>query len=288
MADKTGIRRSEDAPPQVEPLLLTSPRILNYDYRSTGGAPPSGKAYQAPGSPGTLAVNVIDNDAKDNTAFFGTLVAGDALVVNQVVWKITAISIAAGVMTLTITPAVTAPPFGIEPLNFVPYNTLSVFPTFTPLVPPPLFGVGGGAAPNYPPPTPPPIGAIPVGVLVGPRIAAAAVPPSKAGLPLIQYKSGSAVLPAAPTGYFPKFTTTYPSPPIVFSNIYTGGNPRVVPPFTASTLNIVLDGWGPNVPAGAPTTPGGDGRLPRSLTMLAAEATAAAKKNGRPNSRKAV
>lgn len=270
MADKP-TRRSEDAPPEVEQQILTANRVLNYDYRSTGGAPAAGFAYQAPGSLGTLAVNVTDHDAKDNTAFFNTLTAGDALVVNNVAWKITNVVIAAGVMTLTVTPAVTAPPFGVEPLNFVPYNTLSVFPAFTPIVPPPLFGVGGGAPPNYPPPTPPPIGAVPVGVLVGPAIAPAAVPPSKAGFPLIQYKSGSAVLPAAPTGYFPKFTSTFPSPTIVFSNIYTGGKPPSTPPSTASTLNIVLNGWGPNVPAGAPTTPGGDGRFPRSLMMAEPE-----------------
>jgi hypothetical protein len=143
-----------------------------------------------------------------------------------------------------------------------------VFPGFTPIFPPPLVGQGGGAPPNFPPPTPPPIGTVPVGPLVGPVVAAAAVPPSFAGYPLIKYQTGSATVPAQPGGYFPKFTSTFPSPTIVFSNVYTGGKPPSTPPNTASTLNIVLDGWGPNVPAGAPTTPGGDGRFPRSLTLV--------------------
>jgi hypothetical protein len=59
-------------------------------------------------------------------------------------------------------------------------------------------------------------------------------------------------------------------PTIVFTNTMMIG--PTVPPHTASTLCIVLNGWGPNVPPGAPTAPGGDGRFPRMVETLAAAA----------------
>lgn len=125
-----------------------------------------------------------------------------------------------------------------------------------PIVPPPLIGMGGGAPPTFPPPTPPPIGAIPPGVLVGPAIAAAAVPPSNAGKALIIFTYGSATTPPA-SAAFPEFTTTFPNPPIVFSNIFTDGVSPTTPPSTASTLCITLsNNWGPPIgPALPPVVP---------------------------------
>jgi hypothetical protein len=91
-------------------------------------------------------------------------------------------------------------------------------------------------------------------VLVGPVVAAAAVPPSFSGYPLIKYQTGSATAPAA-NGYFTQFTSIFPSPPIVFSNIYTGGSPQVTPPSTPSTINIPIGGWGPYFPPLVPPIP---------------------------------
>lgn len=141
-----------------------------------------------------------------------------------------------------------------------PGTVNATFPAYTPLFPPPLVGQGGGAPPNFPPPTPPPIGTIPAGVLVGPAIAAAAVPPSIAGKALIIFTFGSATTPSA-SAAFPQGTTTYPSPPIVFSNIYTGGSTPVTPPSTASTPPMggsynTGGQWGPPIgPALPPVVP---------------------------------
>ena len=139
-------------------------------------------------------------------------------------------------------------------LTWAPAATFDVFPGFTPIIPTSVFPPGGGvgsigeavATPAFPPPTPPPIGAVPVGPLVGPAVAAAAAPPSVAGNPLIRYTTGSATVPAV-NGYFTKFTTApyagFPNVPpagvpIVFSNIYTGGKPPVTPPSTPTTPPI--------------------------------------------------
>lgn len=135
-------------------------------------------------------------------------------------------------------------------------GTSDVFPAFVPIVPPPPIG-NAQTIPTFPPPTPPPIGQVPVGPLVGPAVAAAAVPPSVAGVVQPQYKTGSATTPAA-NGYFPKFTTTtayagFPNQPpagvpIVFSNISTNpsfsGGAWVVPPVpsTPTTAQITLNG----------------------------------------------
>jgi hypothetical protein len=129
-------------------------------------------------------------------------------------------------------------------------GTADVFPAFVPIYPPPPVG-NAQTIPAFPPPTPPPIGQVPVGPLVGPAIAPAAVPPSVAGVVQPQYKTGSATVPTA-ASLFPEFTTTtayagFPNNPptgvpIVFSNIYTGGNPQVTPPSTPTTAQITLNG----------------------------------------------
>ena len=102
--------------------------------------------------------------------------------------------------------------------------------TGTPILPPPLI--------TNPPGTPvfPPIGTntapvpVPVGPLVGPAVGPAPVPPSVAGVQQPQFvPPGSATVPAS---LFPDFTTTPPSPPIVFANVFKIG---AVPPPLPST-----------------------------------------------------
>jgi hypothetical protein len=147
-------------------------------------------------------------------------------------------------------------------VTFTVGPTLAYFPQFTPLIPPPPIQLAGGNPPNFPPPTPPPIGTVPKGPLIGPAIAAAAVPPSVAGFPLIRFKTGDADTPVG-AQLFPNFKTLFPTPPIKFINLMMIGSD--VPPSTATTLNYPMDGWGAYVPAGAPTEPGDDGRFPREL-----------------------
>jgi hypothetical protein len=130
--------------------------------------------------------------------------------------------------------------------------------TGSPIIPPPIIGEGGGEPPLFPPPTPPPAGEVPVGVLVGPAVAAAGVPPSVAGIEQPVFETGSAT---EPETEFPEFTTEFPSPPIVFTNLMMIGADE--PPQTATEENIELNDWGPFVPPGAPTAPGSDGRFPR-------------------------
>jgi hypothetical protein len=143
----------------------------------------------------------------------------------------------------------------------------ALFPAYTPLFPPPLVGQGGGAAPAFPPPTPPPIGAIPPGVLVGPAIAAAAVPPSVAGFPRLIFTFGSATTPPA-SAAFPEQTTTYPSPPIIINTTQNTNTPIWVPPpqpppsqATTPPLGSSYNTggvWGPpRGPALPPVVPGG-------------------------------
>ena len=125
-------------------------------------------------------------------------------------------------------------------LTFTPAVTTAMFPAFTPILPPPLVGQGGGAAPTFPPPTPPPIGHVPVGPLVGPAVAPASVPPSVAGEPRIKTASTH---PAT----FPDFTTTSPSPPVQI----TGTPP---PTMITTTPSVPVGGWGPPGPV-VPTAP---------------------------------
>jgi hypothetical protein len=103
--------------------------------------------------------------------------------------------------------------------------------TGTPIIPPPPMAnpvgypvfppIGGNTAPVT----------VPVGPLVGPAVGPAPVPPSIPGVQQPQFvPPGTALLPAT---LFPGyFTTTPPSPPIVFANIFKIGN---VPPPLPST-----------------------------------------------------
>ncbi|PWT76096.1 MAG: hypothetical protein C5B60_04455 [Chloroflexi bacterium] len=170
-----------------------------------------------------------------------------------------------------------------QPILMGDGETQAVFPDFTPIVPPPPIGEGGGPPPPFPPPTPPPIGVVPPGILVGPAIAPAGVPPSVAGFVQPQFGTGSATV---PPGYFPSFTTVFPVPTIVFTNTMMigplaslpNGSPPL-PPSTPSTQNIAIGGWAPQrppwlfsaelepragvPPRGAPSTPSEDAPPPR-------------------------
>lgn len=79
-------------------------------------------------------------------------------------------------------------------------------------------------------------------------ITTAVAPLSVAGIPQPQFGSGSATTPAA-NGYFTQFTTTFPVPTVVFSNIltvptgsYSTGWTSTLPPQTPSTLCVHATG----------------------------------------------
>ena len=102
--------------------------------------------------------------------------------------------------------------------------------TGSPILPPPLITNPPGT-PVFPPVSPntAPV-PVPVGPLVGPAVAPAPVPPSIPGVTQPQFvPPGSATVPAS---LFPMFTTTPPSPPIVFPNIFKIG---AIPPPLPST-----------------------------------------------------
>ena len=102
--------------------------------------------------------------------------------------------------------------------------------TGSPIIPPPTIGDPVGF-PEFPPvdPDTAPV-PVPVGPLVGPAVGPALVPPSVAGVQQPQFvPPGSATVPAS---LFPDFTTTPPSPPIVFANVFKIG---AVPPPLPST-----------------------------------------------------
>ena len=102
--------------------------------------------------------------------------------------------------------------------------------TGSPIIPPPTIGDPDGF-PVFPPvpPNTAPV-PVPVGPLVGPAVGPAAVPPSIPGVQQPQFvPPGSATVPAS---LFPEFTTTPPSPPIVFANVFKIG---AIPPPLPST-----------------------------------------------------
>lgn len=102
--------------------------------------------------------------------------------------------------------------------------------TGSPILPPPLMGDPVGF-PVFPPtgtnhaPVP-----VPIGPLVGPAVGPAPVPPSLPGVTQPQFAGGGSY--TVPASLFPEFTTTPPSPPIVFANIFNYGN--TPPPSTPS------------------------------------------------------
>ena len=126
--------------------------------------------------------------------------------------------------------------------------------TGSPILPPPLITNPPGT-PVFPPVSPntAPV-PVPVGPLVGPAVGPAPVPPSIPGVPQPQFiPPGSATVPAS---LFPSFTTTPPSPPIVFANVFKigaippplpstpGQNPPPVVPSSVATIPQLP--WNPN------------------------------------------
>ena len=126
--------------------------------------------------------------------------------------------------------------------------------TGSPILPPPLITNPPGT-PVFPPVTPntAPV-LVPVGPLVGPAVGPAPVPPSIPGVPQPQFvPPGSATVPAS---LFPSFTTTPPSPPIVFANVFKigtvppplpstpGQNPPPIVPSAVATIPQLP--WNPN------------------------------------------
>jgi hypothetical protein len=120
--------------------------------------------------------------------------------------------------------------------------------TGSPIIPPPTIGDPVGV-PTFPPEdddtAPVPLPATP---LVGPAVGPAPVPPSIPGVQQPQFvPPGTALLPAT---LFPGyFTTTPPSPPIVFANIFKIG---AIPPPLPSTPG---QNPPPIVPSSVPTIP---------------------------------
>lgn len=133
--------------------------------------------------------------------------------------------------------------------------------TGAPIIPPPIISNPSGY------PTFPPTGAntapvaVPIGPLVGPAVANAAVPPSIAGIVQPQYKSGSGTVPTA-ASLFPAFSAASPSPPIVFANTAMIGSGK--PPSTATTAAIVIS-TAPAIPQ-LPWVPPGATGLPVNTT----------------------
>lgn len=95
---------------------------------------------------------------------------------------------------------------------------------------------------------------VPIGPEVGPAIAAAAVPPSIAGVVQPQYKSGSGTVPTA-ASLFPAFTSGSPSPPIVFANIAQIGTVPPPLPSTPPATNLIVISTAPAIPQ-LPWNPG--------------------------------
>lgn len=134
--------------------------------------------------------------------------------------------------------------------------TVSAFPEFTPLIPPPPMSDPEGV-PVFPPvpPDTAPVD-VPLGPLVGPAVAPAPVPPSVAGYvqPRFFGTGNSATFPPAGSldpenpesdALFPQFTTTFPKPPVVVNAVQNTDTPIWVappqpPPMTITTQNVTF------------------------------------------------
>jgi len=164
----------------------------------------------------------------------GMTVTGTGIPANTTITAQTAGTTPGGAGTYRTSQATTAA--AAAAVTFTAGPSLAFFPAFAVIVPPPPIGANK-TVPNFPPPTPPPIGTVPVGDLVGPVVAPAAVPPSTPGFtqPRFFGSGNSATAPTA-ASWFPKFTTTSPSPPIVFTNTMMIGAAK--PPQTPTTPQI--------------------------------------------------
>jgi hypothetical protein len=112
----------------------------------------------------------------------------------------------------------------------------TIFPAFSPMFAAPPFVAGQPQA--------------------NPPIQSAPAPPSTAGFPIIRYGSGSATAPTI-ASLFPSFTTTFPSPTFVVSNVWTvptfagGVWTSTLPARTATTTCVPIGGWGLPGPSGS-------------------------------------
>lgn len=106
--------------------------------------------------------------------------------------------------------------------------------TGNPIVPPPTIG-NPVSVPVFPPVSPntAPV-SVPLGPLVGPAVGGNLVGPPPPPYPPT-FKTGSATSPTA-ASWFPQFTTTFPSPTVVFANIFNLWPTAV--PMTMTTQNV--------------------------------------------------
>ena len=163
----------------------------------------------------------------------GMTITGTGIPANTTVIKQIGGTTPGGAGTYRTSQATTAA--ALDSVTFTAGPSLAFFPAFKPIAPPPVFGANK-PVPNFPPPTPPPAGAVPIGSLIGPVVAPAAVPPSVAGI-------AQPVIGGPWVAVFPGFQTVSPSPPIVFTNTMMIGNDR--PPQTPTTQNILIHGFAP-------------------------------------------
>lgn len=249
----------------VEPLAGVT-HTYSYDYQSSNVAPTSGQAHQSVATPSVLKLSETDHNAVDQSAnLVATVVPGSTITINGVVFNVLSASASGGVMTISVAPPFAVPPFGVTNITFFkPDQSTAVGqPLKPPIIPPPPITIPA-SIPQFPPiaPNTTPV-AVPVGPLVGPAVAPAAVPPSTAGFPLVRYQPpGSATAPP-PSGLFPQFTTTPPSPPVAVHQaagvfgIFNGAVAAAgqdppwtwpMPPSTPTTAPITLDGFVAQVP----------------------------------------
>lgn len=108
--------------------------------------------------------------------------------------------------------------------------------TGSPIIPPPPMGdpVGVPVFPPVPPDTAPVD--VPLGPLVGPAVVSDLVGPPPPPYPP-SFATGSATAPTA-ASWFPQFTTTFPSPTVVFANIFNFWPAPV--PTVATTQNVTF------------------------------------------------
>ena len=135
--------------------------------------------------------------------------------------------------------------YGFQDFQLLTPDTF--FPAFFPFLPTP---VGADQPiPTFPPPTPPPIGIVPVGEFAVLAIKSGPVGISVAGI-------NQPVIGGNNPATFPDFTTTFPSPTFVVSNVWTvptiagGVWTTHLPAYTTTTQNIALGGWGLPGPSG--------------------------------------
>jgi len=122
-------------------------------------------------------------------------------------------------------------------LTFTPSSAAIVFPDFVPPSPP--VAAGNPPPPAFPPPSIP-------------------VPKGPLGGPVFTSGGTSHTSPTGPNvDTWPGFSTTFPVPTFVFSNVWTvptisgGVWTSTLPPYTVTTMCVSSGGWGPPGPTGS-------------------------------------